>query len=47
MTTYDNGPQLEGWQVTPKHCGVLCAERVCPVCREYLPIPANVVLADN
>lgn len=46
MTTYDNAPPLEGWaQPVPKHCGLLCFDKACPVCGDW--IPANIELGSE
>lgn len=38
MSTYDNLPPVDGWQVQPaKHCGLLCVDFTCPVCGENVP----------
>jgi hypothetical protein len=47
MTTHDNGGYDLDWQVVPKHCGEICFERVCPVCRETLKIPPNIELGSE
>jgi hypothetical protein len=47
MTTHDNGGYDLEWQAVPKHCGEICFERVCPVCRETLKIPPNIELGSE
>ena len=46
MTTWDNAEPLEGWQVIPRHCGLLCFDRACPVCGDWVNQP-NVVRGEN
>lgn len=44
----ENGPELDGWHVQPgRHCGQLCVDRTCPVCLEWLPMPANITLGSE
>ena len=45
MTTYDNAPPLDGWAPFAKHCGVLCFDKACPVCGDW--IPANITLGSE
>lgn len=49
MSTFDNGPLLDGWHVQPaKHCGLLCVDFACPVCGENVPqVPANIELGSE
>lgn len=45
MTTYDNGPPLEGWQVEPRTAPVF--DLVTRIKRELLAIPEHIVLGEN
>ena len=45
MTTYDQPRHTPDWTVTPKHCGQLCLDPVCPICGAS--VPANVCLGEN
>jgi hypothetical protein len=52
VSTRDNGPVLDGWQVTGRCCGELHATVECSVClndvKPDLPLtPPNCVLGDN
>jgi hypothetical protein len=53
MSTRDNGPVLEGWQVTGRCCGELHITVACSVClndvKPELPltVPLSVVLGEN
>lgn len=47
MSTFDNQPPIDGWQVQPgRHCGELCVDLACPVCGEWVTGP-DVVLGEN
>ena len=45
MSTHDNGPALDGWQLPPRHCGTWCEGYSCTVCGEHaIHMPANIQL---
>ena len=47
MSTFENQPPLDGWQVQPgKHCGLLCLDYSCPICGEYV-VPSNITLGSE
>lgn len=48
MSTFDNGPELDGWKVQPgRHCGQLCVDLACPTCGEWVTVPPNVILGSE
>lgn len=45
MSTYENGPPLDGWSLPPRCCGEWCLGPTCNVCRRHArDIPANIEL---
>ena len=45
MSTFDNGPELDGWQLPRRCCGEWCSGSACRVCgRHQRDIPENVIL---
>ena len=45
VTTYDNGPPLEGWQVEPRTAPVF--DLVTRIKRELETLPEHIVLGEN
>jgi hypothetical protein len=45
MTSFENGPQLDGWQLPPRCCGTWCNGDACTICGRWKrDIPANIEL---
>ena len=48
MTSFENQPPLDGWQVQPgKHCGTICVDLACPTGGEGVNVPANIELGSE
>lgn len=52
IATHDNGPVLDGWQVTGRCCGILHDTVECTVClmavKPELPLtPPNIILGTD
>lgn len=47
MSTYDNAPPLEGWQLPPRCCGTWSSGLSCDICGNWLKIPASIELGEN
>lgn len=48
VSTHDNGPELDGWQLPPRCCGNWCVGPACGVCgRHKRDIPQNVILGSE
>lgn len=41
----ENGPQLDGWRLPPRHCGDWQHETHCTTCGVL--VPENCVLGEN
>ena len=42
----ENAPPPDGWKLPPRHCGLWCNERACPVCGEWV-VPEHIQLGEN
>lgn len=48
VSTFENGPLLDGWQLPPRCCGTWALGQSCEVCgRHKRDIPANVILGSE
>lgn len=48
MSTFDNGPALDGWKLPPRCCGTWSSELTCSVCGMWMvAMPANIELGSE
>lgn len=49
MSTHDNLPALEGWELPPRCCGTWATRTHCEICGELVSplLPDSIILGEN